>query len=273
MLHTPRHISARHVPRLCALALALCVLIGAPGHAFAQTDGWQVDVAPLYFWAAATSGNLAINGAKNIPVYMDFADAKSNLAGAFTFRGEARNGQWGVLGDINFIRLSTDVSYTTPILGAPIAGTIQLDQTIFNGKVTFEVKPGTKFEVVGGIRTVTMSPTVHFTGPVGGQLVDIDTSKTLAAGVVGFIYRPKLGDRVKLLTQADVGGGSAFTWSAFGGIELLIKPWVGVAAGYNALRVDTGNVPKSGTAVVSDVQYAVTQYGPAFSLAFHWTEK
>src|SRR5207344_3346267 len=102
-------------------------------------------------------------------------------------------------------------------------------------------------------------------GPVGGQLADIEISKTEAAGIGGFVYRPKLAKKVTLLTQADIGGGSAFTWSALGGIEFQIKPWIGLAAGYNALRIDTGNVPKTGNAAVSNVQYVVTQYGPAFS--------
>jgi hypothetical protein len=264
-------LSSRRVAIACAV-VAFGVL--APRSAFAQDqEGWHVDVAPLYFWTATTSGNLAINGTRDIPVFMDFADAKSKLAGAFALHGEVRNGRWGVLSDVNFIRLSTDVSYTTPILGAPIAGTVKLDQVIFNGKVMYEVKPGTPFMLVGGIRTFTMSPTAHFTGPVGGQLADIDVSKTEVAGVGGFVYRPKLAKKVVLLTQADIGGGSAFTWSALGGIEFQIKPWIGLAAGYGALRIDTGNVPKSGTAVVNDVQYAVTQYGPAFSLTFHWAEK
>jgi len=258
--------------RTVAVACAVVALsaVAAPS-AFAQVqERWQVDLAPLYFWAATTDGNLAINGTRNIPVYMDFADAKSKLAGAFALHGEVRNGRWGVLGDVNFIRLSSDVSYTTPIFGAPIAGTVNLDQVIFNGKVMYEVKRGTKFMVVGGVRTFSMSPSAHFTGPVGGQLADINVSKTEVAGVGGFVYRPRLAKKVVLLTQADIGGGSAFTWSALGGVEFQIKPWIGVAGGYGALRIDTGNVPKSGTAVVNDVQYAVTQYGPAFSLTFHW---
>ncbi len=148
------------------------------------------------------------------------------------------------------MRLSTDVSYTMPIINAPIAGTLQLDQILFNGKMTYEVKPGTRFLLVGGIRTLTMSPNAHFTGPVGGQLADIDISATHVAGVAGFIFRPKLGDKVVLLTQADIGGGSAFTWSAGGGVEFLIKPWIGLAVGYNALRIDTGDVPKSGSGPV-----------------------
>jgi hypothetical protein len=261
--------------RLLAISCAVLALgVFTPSSAFAQAqEGWQVDLAPLYFWAATTDGNLAINGTRNIPVYMDFADAKSKLAGAFALHGEVRKGRWGALGDVNFIRLSSDVSYTTPIVGAPIAGTVKLDQVIFNGKLMYEVKRGTTFMVVGGVRTFSMSPSAHFTGPLGGQLADIDVSKTEVAGVGGFVYRPKLSKTVALLTQADIGGGSALTWSALGGIEFQLKPWIGLAAGYGALRIDTGNVPKGGTAVVSDVQYAVTQYGPAFSLTFHWAEK
>jgi hypothetical protein len=261
--------------RLVAIACAvLAPGAFAPPCAFAQVqEGWQVDLAPLYFWAATTDGSLAVNGTTNIPVYMDFADAKSKLAGAFALHVALRNGRWGVLGDVNLIRLSSDVSYTTPILSAPIAGTVKLEQVIFNGKLMYEVKRGTKFMIIGGVRTFSMSPTAHFTGPLGGQLTDINVSKTEVAGVGGFVYRPTLAKRVVLLTQADIGGGSAFTWSAVGGIEFQIKPWIGLAAGYGALRIDTGNVPKNGTAAVSDVQYAVTQYGPAFSLTFHWSEQ
>jgi len=258
--------------RIVATCFALVASVAfAPRSAFAQADdGWRVDVALLYLWAATTDGNLAINGTRNIPVYMDFADTKSKLAGAFALHVEALNGRWGVLGDVNFVRLSSDADYTTPIVGAPIAGTLKLDQLIFNAALMYEVKPGTKFLVVGGIRTMSMSPSAHFTGPVGGQLADIDVNKTVVAGVGGFVYRPKLANRVMLMTQADVGGGSAFTWSALAGLQFQIKPWVGLAAGYNVLHIDTGNVPKTGTAAVSDLQYAVTQHGPAFSLMFHW---
>jgi hypothetical protein len=266
-------LSLKHLPHACALVIAVCVMLLKPPVAFAQADDWEINIAPLYFWAATTSGNLAINGTSDIPVYLDFADAKSKLAGAFSFHGEARKGRWGAIGDINFIRLSTDVSFTAPIVSVPITGSLKFDQTIFNGKVTFAPKPGTPFYLAGGIRTVTLSPTATFTGPVGGQLAELNPSTTEVAGVAGFIYRPKLGNRWVLLTQADIGGGSAFTWSAVGGIEFVIKPWIGVAAAYAALDVDTGNVPKSGIGPVNDVEYAVTQYGPAFSLTFHWGAK
>jgi hypothetical protein len=75
-----------------------------------------------------------------------------------------------------------------------------------------------------------------------------------------------------VLTQADVGGGSAFTASATGGIEVLIKPWVSVAAAYNVLHLDTG-MSAGGTRPVDNVETAITQHGPVLTLAFHWAEK
>jgi hypothetical protein len=259
--------------RLTVFGVVLATfMLPAARPAGAQTSGWRVDVAPLYAWAASTSGNIAVNGTRDIPVYLDFSDAAENLAGAFMFRGEARNGQWGVLGDVFFIGLSTDVNYTTPILSIPIAGTLKMDETVFNAKVSYEPKAGSRFYLVGGLRTLTVAPIVHFTGPTGGQLADIDTSRTFAAAVGGFIYRPKLANRVALLTQADVGGGSAFTASATGGIELLIKPWVGVAVAYNVLHFDSGVSPGAARPVDA-VETSMTQHGPVFTLTFHWAGK
>jgi hypothetical protein len=264
--------------RSATRAWLFCALMAfgafTPRVAWAQADdGWQIDVAPLYFWAATTSGHLAING-RNVPIYLDFSDAKSKLAGAFALHVEARNGRWGVLGDVNFIRLSTDVNYSIPIVALPVAGTIKQDQVIVNGAVLYRVKPGVNFDLVGGVRAYTLSPAAHFTGPVGGQVADVDAGYTSTAVFGGFIYRPQLSEKVVLLTQADIGGGSALTWSAMGGVEFRVKKWMGLMAGYSVLGIDTGSVPTSGNAaLVNDVQYAVTQYGPVFSLTFHWSTK
>ena len=264
--------------RSLALSCSIFLILVAPPAAYAQNpNGWRVDLAPLYFWAPSTRGNLAINGNLDIPVYLSFGDAKSKLASAFTFHGEARKGRWGFLGDVYIINLSSDVNYTAPIIGQPIAGTLELDQVITNGKGIYEVKPGTRFYVVGGVRTMKLSPGVHFTGPTGGQLADIEGGNTKVAGVGGFIFRPKLSDRFTVLTQADIGDGGAFTWSAFGGVEFRLKSWVGVAAGYEVLGIDTGDVPTAGSAQLGtapgDVKYTMKQYGPTFSLTFHFAQK
>jgi hypothetical protein len=69
-------------------------------------------------------------------------------------------------------------------VGAPIAGTLKLDQLIFNAALMYEVSPGTKFLLVGGIRTMSMSPSAHFTGPVGGQLADSTSARRVSPASV-----------------------------------------------------------------------------------------
>jgi hypothetical protein len=83
----------KRLVRTCALALAVCGVVAVPAPALAQTDAWHVNVAQLYFWVATTDGSLAINGNRNIPVCMDFADAASKLAGAFALHVEAMHGR------------------------------------------------------------------------------------------------------------------------------------------------------------------------------------
>jgi hypothetical protein len=267
---TSRPIATRHSAHVCALALAVCGVLAVPGRAFAQTDKWEVDVAPLYFWAASIGGHVAINDT-GVPIHVDFADAAKKLAGAFTLHVEARNGRWGILSDINFVRLSTDINATTPISGRPLTATAKMDTVIFEGGVSYLVVPAANFNVIGGVRTYTLSPQLNFTGP-GSLPASIDASRTATSAFGGFTYRPKLSDKVYFLSRADIGGGQAFTWSATAGVEYRFKPWAGVMVGYHALGINTGNVPTSGP-VVKDVEYDVTQYGPIFALIFHWKQK
>jgi hypothetical protein len=264
-----RTIVHNRFARACALALAVCGVLAVPGRAFAQSDKWEVDVAPLYFWVAAINGHVAINN-KGVPFHVNFDDAAKKLSGAFALDVRARKGRWGILSDINFVRLSTDVSATTPISAKPVAATMKLDTVIFEGGVSYLLVPAASFDVIGGVRTYTLSPQLNFT--VAAQPVSVDVGRTVTAAFGGFTYRPKLSDKFYVLSGADIGGGQAFTWSATAAVEYRLKPWAGLMVGYHALGVDTGNVPTSGP-VVNDVEYDITQYGPVFSLTFHWKQK
>src|SRR4051812_1854212 len=167
-----------------ALALAVAGLLFTPARAMAQADKTEVDIAPFYFWATKLSGHVVVDD-QNEPVFLDFRDATKNLAGAFSLHGEARRGRWGVLGDIVFARLSTDAAFTTPALGVPVTGTLQMDTIIFEGGVTYLVAPKRDFALIGGVRTDTLAPNLHFTAANSGtQLANFDESRT-AAGVFG----------------------------------------------------------------------------------------
>jgi hypothetical protein len=249
-----------------AAALAIVVL-GVPDQAVAQSDTWQVDIAPLYLWAVETNGSVAVRN-RSVPVFLDFADAADSLAGAFSFHGEARKNRLGVFGDINFIRLSTDADFSTPLLSRQLKGTAQLDMTMFEVGGAYLVQPQKNLSVIGGLRTYSLSPNLEFESD-SADLTVVDTGRTAVMVFGGATFRPKLADKWVLLTRADIGTGTAFTWSASLGVEYRIKPWAGLMFGYHALGIDTGDAGEDS----DDVQYDLTQYGPMFSVTLHWAQK
>ena len=246
----------------------------ATAPAFAQSDKWEVDVAPLYFWAAELDGRL-ITANRTVSLFMPFDEAADMLAGAFAFHGEARKGRVGFFGDINFIRLSTDASFTTP-LNTTVQGTAQLDMTIFEAGATYLIKPAANLGVLGGVRTYTQSPNIELSAPVLGVRT-LDISRTATAVFGGFTYRPRLGEKWVLLTRGDIGGGEAFEWSGTVGFEYRFTSWGGAAFGYRAMGVDTGDADADApleTPLDNDsLRWDLTHYGPFFSLTLHWAQK
>jgi hypothetical protein len=255
---------------LCALLVVVGGTLLTPAPAFAQSDKWEVEVAPLYLWAARLDGDIGVND-KNVSVFMTFDDALDKLARSFALHVGAQKGRWGLLADVFFLRLETDATFTTPGIPVEITGEAELGMTIFETGMTWAVKPGSPLSLVGGLRTFTLSPELTLTGGPF-QRTPIDTSKTAVGAFGGVTYRPKLGNRVQFLSRADIGGGQAFTWSSTLGFEYRFTSWLGAVAGYKAFGIDTGEVATDGR-LVEQVEYSTIQYGPIFSLTFHWAQK
>jgi hypothetical protein len=79
--------------------------------------------------------------------------------------------------------------------------------------VSYLVVPAANFNVIGGVRTYTLSPKLNFTG-TGPLPATIDVSKTAASAFGGFTYRPKLSDKWTLLSVTQCGPifSLAFHW-------------------------------------------------------------
>lgn len=274
-----RHVEdrVRTAARWLVLAVGIATAASLPGPAWAQPapaaqESWEVNVAPLYLWASSMSGEMAFES-RTLPVQMDFGTAVKNLAGIFTFAGDARRGRVGVFADIGFVRLDTDATFEVPQGGGtvPVEGRIELDNVLFEAGGSVLVAPA--FSLLAGVRTYTFSPVVSL-DTVSGSIEPVDGGKTNVDGFGGVAYRPRLSPKWSLYTRADLGAGeSAFTWSAIAAVEYRMKPFAGVLLGYKAYGIDTGDTLMVAGATSSNAigtSYRLTQYGPVFAGTFHW---
>ncbi len=250
------------------LPLIAAVMIGifVPQPASAQqSDSWKVSVAPFYFWATAINGEIATR-AGTVPMFMSFDDAADNLAGAFSFHFEAEKNRFGIFGDLNFVRLSTNSDFT---LQGPLAMTVNgdadIDSTFVEAGASYRLSDTTNVAVIGGLRTYTLSSQIEFS-TANVSVTPLDASRTAVSAFGGVTYRPALSEKFTLVSRADIGGGSGMSWSTMLGFEFRPKPWAGLVAGYNAVGVEFGK--EEDDKEIRRVN--LTYYGPFFALNFHW---
>lgn len=242
--------------------LAAAVLTPKPATA-RQSDEWAFTLAPLYVWATDLDGQLTV-GNRTAPIFLDFADALDILGGTFSFHFEAQRGRWGILTDLDFLRLSSGSRFV--LSNRTVDGNIDLDNTMFEAGASYLLSDRTRFAVIGGLRTYSLSPQMTFSTP-GATVEPVDTSRTSANVFAGFTYRPRLAEKWNFVSRADIGGGDAeLTWSGMLGLDYRVRPSIGVVFGYKALGIDVGS--DADDPVVTE--YDVTHYGPIVGLELRW---
>jgi hypothetical protein len=244
--------------------LALVLICVAPARAAAQQrDEWQVSFVPLYFWATELDGQLSA-GPATVPVFLEFADAADNLGGAFSFHFEATKGRWGLLTDLNFIKLASSADFAVDPV-SDVEGDFELDNVMFELGALYLLNEARGFALIGGLRAYTLAPKIQFTGSLGAQIAPVDDSHTSPNAFGGVVLRPRINDKWTFIGRADIGGGDAdLTWSAVAGLEYRFKAWGGLEFGYKALGIDVRGGDRNLR------EYDVTHYGPIFGLRFHW---
>ena len=265
MCHGLQSCHSTTVARLLLMAAVMLGILMPRPAAAQQSDSWKMSLAPLYFWATAIDGEIATR-AGTVPVFMSFDDAADNLAGAFSFHVEAEKNRFGIFSDLNFVRLSTESAFT---LQGPAAMTVDGDadftNTFFEAGASYRLSDATNVAVIGGLRTFTLSSQVEFSTP-NVSLTPIDASRTAVSAFAGVTYRPALHEKVRLISRADIGGGSGMSWSGMLGFEFRPKPWAGLVAGYKAVGIEFGKETEDRETRKVDLTY----YGPIFGLNFNW---
>ncbi|HXW07807.1 MAG TPA: hypothetical protein VD833_21435 [Vicinamibacterales bacterium] len=244
------------------VVLAAALLCGTATPATAQqAPTWEFSLVPMYFWATSLDGTLAA-GPVSVPIALDFSDAADHLGGAFSFHFEASRGRFGVMTDLNFIKLTSSAPFS--VGSRQITGDFELDNVMFEAAGLYELHHESRLSVIGGLRTYTLAPVITFreTGP---GVTPVDESRTSADAFAGVVLRPRINDKWGVIARADIGAGNAdLTWSVVGGLEYRFKPWGGLEFGYKALGIDVEGGENNLRS------YDVTHSGPIVGLRLHW---
>jgi len=220
-------------------------------------DGWQFQVTP-YFWLAGLHGIGGV-GNRTVGVEMSFGDVFDALNFALMGTFEARKGKFVSLTDLEYVSVSDDRATPGPFFSTVDAGfkTFIFDQEV--GYRFYESADGASVDVLGGARIWRVKTDFEFGAGIL-PAARIEGSRSWADAVGGLRGKAPLSKKVFLTGKFDLGGGgSQFTWQAFGGAGYSINEKIALIFGYRALDVDYNK---------NNFVYDMNQRGPIFGLGF-----
>jgi len=248
----------RWVPSCLAIAAALLAFPGT-----AKAADWKFSVTP-YFWAADISLDAKVNGNPVLAADVDVSDLMDKLDMAFFAHTEMYTDKGGFFFDGSWMQLSSGDTRS----GGGLASGTRVDTDLSLG--TYELgafyhptKPGTGFDVLFGIRVISLSQDIDFELQNGNE-TGTTTDSSLTDAFVGLRAGGPLGGNWDLMVRGDVGtGDTELTWNALGtvGFHFGSKGQFGARFGWRQMTIhqkDTGSQ--------TTVESTITMKGPLAGL-------
>ena len=220
-------------------------LTTASSAVFAEQNTWDFR-AFIYLWAPELGGTTVTGQSMTL----SFSDLVDNLDFGLMGAVEANKGPISILGDFQYLDLSSDQNAT---LGPGIPATADADVTgfVFTGSLGYDFKHTQLGQLVGygGFRYLDMDTTANVS--VGGSSQRISGSISNTDAIIGVRGVQPLADKWALSFIADVGtGDSDLTWQAGLTFDYRINNW-DLSFGYRHLEWDIDN-----SDVVSDLSFS-----------------
>jgi opacity protein-like surface antigen len=226
-----------------------------------NVPGWRFSVTP-YFWMAGLKGD--VGAYSNLPassIDVGFGDIFRHLDGPTAFvAGEAWNGRFGVLGDVQYLTIKANASTPGPLFGGATLKQWNFNSTIA-GAYRVVDSPAVSVDALVGTRIFHVDNQIDLSGailpPRSNSIGD-----TWATAVAGGRLTVPLPHGFLFTSYADVGGfgiSSDWTWQIYGGVGYRFKDWLSAYAGYRYLDVRHRN---------GGFLYDVSEQGPLLSVRF-----
>jgi hypothetical protein len=243
------------------------------GHS-SPLSAWQFQ-ATAYGWATAINGEVGVRNLPPVDVNVDFLDVLKRLDGAFMGSFLAKNGEWMVMTDLVWAKLSDDAlvklpGTRRPVLAALLPGThveLGLRQLIASSIVGYRlpfVSPDVELYATAGVRYQRLTAQLKATPGLIPITISRGGVEDWADPIVGLAFNWRITDRWFANALADIGGfgvGSEFTAQGFANIGYKWTPSISTSIGYRAISTDYRD---------GGFRYSTTQHGLYSSLAYHF---
>ena len=214
--------------------LAIGLLLALPSAA--NAGEWNWSFTP-YIWLPGADVTIdTLNfGTVEVPGGGDTLSA--SLDGAFMGVLEARNGKWGLIGDLQMVSVSNTDSTPASVLYSSVTVDVEADMLTLIAAYRFKETPTLALDVTGGFRSVSLGMDATF-GQAALPSVQESTSTSWVDPVIGGRAIFYLSDRWSAVTAFDLGGtGSSATWQIFGTVDYNMgKNW-SLEAGYRFMSL------------------------------------
>ncbi|MDJ0807863.1 MAG: hypothetical protein QNJ78_13645 [Gammaproteobacteria bacterium] len=233
-------------------AASICIAL-LPNLSYAESDGWQYRLTP-YVWIPSLYADLDIG--LNPPVESD-TSLLEVLDFAFLLTGEARKGQWGIIGEYNYLALSQDSTYYDGTFSVDS----ELDGVMLGVALAYRLFEDDRASVdwFGGLRYWSLEASIDFK-----RLPGASKSKHWTDPILGIRGSREIGENYFVNALAEIGGfgvGSDLQWEIVARAGYHFSDTVSAALGYRHLDLDFDD-----DGLVIDAEMT----GPFFAIDLNW---
>ena len=230
-------------------------------------DDWSFTIAP-YIWvpqfaveASVPQGSVGSSASKTVSKSGTVQDFETDITGGFMLAAQARYRSFGLLVDVNWLRLDTE-SHDPGTLYSDV--NLTSDIIYSTAALTYELPLKGKFhaEVQGGVRLWSVYSDFELTSSSALPSEEKSRGEVWVTPLFGAALRYDLPLNLALLVQGTAGGfsGDSMQYDVYGGVGYRFNHWCMISLGYRYLHetYEKGNFTFNGEA-------KGLQFGAAFS--------
>ncbi|WP_374301727.1 hypothetical protein [Paracoccus sp. (in: a-proteobacteria)] len=204
------------------------------GAALAQDGGWTSTIS-MYVWFNETNVT-ADTPRGEVDADLSFSDALDNLDFAFMGVGEARNGPWGIIGDLFHFKLSADADTPTGVLFS--SAEVRTEVTALSGYAIYRVyeEPGVSFDAGAGFRAYWLDLDTTLVGALAPTQT-FSQDNNWVDPLLAVRLRMDFNERTFGTLFLDAGGtGESDSWQALATVGYRVNDNWALQGGYRHLE-------------------------------------